>query len=305
MKNNKLILEILISLLIGITLWFIAVLSNTYEVKKKIEIVYTGIPDTLTFTEPPPTHIPTLIKADGKSLFMINFLKPKLIYEFSKKIKKGKNVIKIKNAKKMFPEILKIEKIEFLKKEFLVKIDRKIEKKLPVSVRIKGKPRTGFVANPKTPSIKIKVEGPEILLKNIDTIKTDFISVEGREKSFETYARLLSPSKVVKIDPESIKVNIVIEKIEEKEFKNIPISVLKPPSLEVKIFPEEVYLRISGPASKIKMIKKEDIKTIINCMFLNEGEYLLKPDVYLPDDISLTKIQPEFIRVNLNKRKSK
>ncbi len=295
------IIEIILSITIGVILWFFSVTGQIYKVERDIEIVYEGIPDSLTFLEPPLKKIKAEIEADGRALLFMKFFKPKLIFKFNKP-KKGKNKIEIKNAFLEVSDFIKIKSIDFKQKFINIKLDIKGEKEVPVSARIKGNPRAGFTVKSKKTETVVKLIGPKTILKNIDSIRTEFVSVEKREKSFEAKAELLKPSEVVKISPETASVYIEIEKISEKEFTNVPYIILKPKNYKVEAEPEKLYVRIKGPESILEKIKKEDIDVIINTLNLTEGEFFIKPKIRLPDKVLISKVEPEAIRVTLKKK---
>ncbi len=299
--NRRNIIEISVSVIIGIVLWFFSITGKVYRVERDIDIVYLGIPDSLTFLEPPLKKIKAEIEADGRALIFMNFFKPRLLLKFDKP-KKGRNKIEVKNLYLEMPGFIKIRQINFKQKFLNIKLDIKAEKKVPVSARITGNPRTGYTVKSKRSQTYVKLIGPRSILRNIDSIRTENVSVEKREKSFTAKAELLSPSEVVTLYPETASVYIEIEKISEKEFVNVPYVVLKPKNYEIETEPEKLFVRVKGPESVLKNLKKEDIDVIVNALNLTEGEFFIKPRVRLPDKVMLAKIEPEVVRVKLFKR---
>ncbi len=300
-RDRRNIIEISVSIIIGIFLWFFSITGNVYRVERDIDIVYLGIPDSLTFLEPPFKRIKAEIEADGKTLLFINFFKPRLLLKFDKP-KKGENKLEVKNPYLEIQRFLKIREINFKQKFVNVKLDIKREKEAPVSIRIKGNPRAGYTVKSKKSEVYVKLIGPESILKNIDSIITEDISVEKREKSFTQKTKLLSPSEIVSLHPETALVYVEIEKILERDFFNVSYTILKPRNYEIETEPEKLFVRVSGPESILKNLKKEDIDVILNVLNLTEGEFFIKPRVRLPEMVILSKIEPEMIRVKLFKK---
>jgi len=300
-KRN--IIEISVSVIIGIILWFFAITGKVYRVERYIDIVYMGIPDSLSFLEPPVKKIKAEIEADGRAIIFMNFFKPKLLLKFENP-KRGKNKIEVENLYLEIPGFIRVNQINFKQKILSINLDVKAEKEVPVSPRITGTPRAGYTVKLKSSQTYVKLIGPSSILKNIDSIRTENVSVEKREKSFATKVGLLKPSEVVALQPETALVYIEIEKISEKEFLNVPYIVLKPKDYEIETEPERLFVRIKGPESLLENLKKEDIDVIVNALNLTEGEFFIKPRVRLPDRLLLSKIEPEVVRVKLFKKKS-
>ncbi|MEO0254466.1 MAG: CdaR family protein [candidate division WOR-3 bacterium] len=296
------IIEILISFVFGILIWFFSVTSKTYKVERDFEITYEGIPDSLTFLEPPPKKIKVEVVADGRSLIFINFFRPKFLINLENP-KRGKNIYKTSDIKFVIPHFVKINDIKF-KQDFLnLRFDKKSEKEVPVSAMITGNPRSGFTIKLKKAEGYVKITGPLSILKSIDSIKTNYVSVEKREKSFREKVGLLKPSEVIDISPDSIDVYVEIERLEEKDFTNIPYIVLAPKEYMIETEPSKLFLRLKGPESVLRNLNREDISVIVNALNFSEGEFFLKPKVRLPDNVSVVKLEPENVRVKLFKKK--
>lgn len=296
------IIEILISFISGFLIWFFSITSRTYKVERSFEIIYEGIPDSLTFLEPPPQKIKVEVVADGKSLIFINFFKPKFLINFENP-KRGKNIYKTSDINFIIPHFVKINEIKF-KQEFLnLKFDKKSEKEVPVSTIITGNPRSGFIVKSKKAEGYVRIIGPLSILKNIDSIKTNNLSVEKRERSFKEKVSLLKPSEVINISPDSINVYVEIEKVEERDFTSVPYIVLAPKEYGIETEPPILFLRLKGPESILKDLKVENISIIVNALNFSEGEFFLKPKVRLPENVSVVKIKPENVRVKLFKKR--
>ncbi|MEO0299688.1 MAG: CdaR family protein [candidate division WOR-3 bacterium] len=296
------ILEILISLVFGIFIWFFSVTSKTYKVERDFEVIYEGIPDSLTFLEPPPKKIKVEVVADGRSLIFTNFFRPKFLINLENP-KRGKNIYKTSDIKFVIPHFVKINEIKF-KQDFLnLRFDKKSEKEVPVSAMITGNPRSGFTIKLKKAKGYVRITGPLSILKNIDSIKTNYVSVEKREKSFREKVSLLKPSEVINISPDSIDVYVEIERLEERDFTNIPYIVLAPKEYMIETEPSKLFLRLKGPESVLRNLNREDISVIVNALNFSEGEFFLKPKLRLPDNVSVIKLEPENVRVKLFKKK--
>ncbi|MEN3046894.1 MAG: CdaR family protein [Candidatus Hydrothermales bacterium] len=296
------IVEILIAIPVGVLIWFFTVTEKNYTVKRDINIEYVGLPDSLTFLEPPPKKITATIKANGRNLLILKIFKPKIFLRFENPIK-GKNTYEIQSLILDVPNFVKIDELKFEQNFISVKLDKKVEKKVPVSVRIKGTPRAGYTVKSKKFEGDVKLIGPLTLLLGIDSIRTNFVSVEKREKSFVEKVKVISPSQVVKVYPESVKVTIEIEKLEERDFFNVPYIVLTPKNYKAITKPEKLFVRIRGPESFVKNLELSNINVIVNALNFPEGEFFLTPKVRVPENLEVTKIEPENVIVKIIKSK--
>ncbi len=296
------IIEILISFISGILIWFFSITSKIYKAERSFEIIYEGIPDSLAFLEPPPKKMKVEVVGDGRSLIFINFFKPKFLINFENP-KRGKNIYKTSDIKFIIPNFVKINEIKFWQDFISLKFDKKSEKEVPVSAVITGNPRSGYIVKSKRAEGYVRIEGPLSIIKNLDSIKTNFVSVEKREQSFKEKINLLKPSEVINVYPDSINVYIEIEKLEERDYTNVSYIVLAPKKYTVETEPPKLFLRLKGPESVLKNLKREDVNIIVNALNFSEGEFFLKPKVRLPENVSVVKIEPENVRVKLFKKK--
>ncbi|MEN3045172.1 MAG: CdaR family protein [Candidatus Hydrothermales bacterium] len=296
------IAEILISILVGFLIWFFTITEKTYTVQREITLDYIGLPDSLTFLEPPPKKLNATIKANGRNLIILKIFEPKLYLKFDNP-SKGKNKYEIQKIQLHIPSFVKIDELKFEQNFINVKLDKKIEKKVPVSVRTKGIPRTGYTVKSKKSEEYVKAIGPLTLLLGIDSIRTSLVSVEKREKSFIDKAKVISPSEIVKLYPDTVKVIIEIEKIEERDFFNVPYVVLISRKYKATVEPEKLFVRIKGPESIVKNLELSNINVIVNALNFTEGEFFLTPKVRVPENLDVVKIEPEHVKVKIVKLK--
>jgi YbbR domain-containing protein len=86
--------------------------------------------------------------------------------------------------------------------------------------------------------------------------------------------------------------------MENREFQSVPIIVI-PPGMRVMLDPPRVNVLLHGPRSKLARIKPEDITATINFHDLPEGKKRVTPKLSLPEGISLVKVIPEEVEINI------
>ncbi len=130
----------------------------------------------------------------------------------------------------------------------------KATKQITVIPQVKGKPAPGFivkgfVVKPE----EIDVSGAEGDLLYLSEILTEEIDVQNRRQSFSTSVIPLRLSKNIEFPKKtSIDVEVKIERdLIEKDFKNIPIQVVKI-SHEYVITPKTVDIKLSGPRNLVE-----------------------------------------------------
>lgn len=84
----------------------------------------------------------------------------------------------------------------------------------------------------------------------------------------------------------------------------VPVKVLGPPfsPFQIKVKPEKVKLVLTGSRGALKRLTVSGISLFVTVEDLKKGEYELRPRVYLPEGIKVSRRQPETVRVILDDR---
>lgn len=99
--------------------------------------------------------------------------------------------------------------------------------------------------------------------------------------------------------------NEIMGEIIQREFSNIPISMLKNPLsiFETTISHNEVSIVIEGERDTIEKIDKKEIIAYIDVRGLSKGSYQLPPAWKVPLGIKILTSAPEFITVTIEDKR--
>ncbi|MBN2208706.1 MAG: hypothetical protein JW759_05385 [Candidatus Coatesbacteria bacterium] len=178
-------------------------------------------------------------------------------------------------------------------------IGKKTTVSVPVNLEIKGKPAPDFeivgeTSEPKT----VQLQGPESVLADVTSVKTEAVNVEGVTEPFAGRAYLIPIHPLVSfVDSKSVLVRIDIqERMRTRKFLSVPIQQI-PPERAVAIVPPRIKVDISGPVSVVTAIASEELIGVVDVMDLGKGKYLRTPRFRLPAGTSVKSRDPDQVTI--------
>jgi hypothetical protein len=109
------------------------------------------------------------------------------------------------------PEDLEVVSVEpnYLRLE----LDREVKRLLPVVPALSGEPAAGAVAaQARVSPPSILVSGPESLLRQVDSLSTSPISLDGHALDFEESVLVISPDPLISfLQPSVVSVSVAME----------------------------------------------------------------------------------------------
>lgn len=188
--------------------------------------------------------------------------------------------------------------LQFSDVNVLTKIKILENKTIPVELNVVGEPAAGYelVSVDCVPE-DIAITGSKKKLKDLDKLVVP-IDVNGMKPSSRDVEQTLDVNKMLPLEvnpaegSENLSVKIVIEKIEEETidltgrditFKNVPSK------LEGSIDREgqSYSVTISGIASKMRKVSKDDLKPYLDCTDMDAGPHALSVKVDLPEGVRI------------------
>lgn len=131
-----------------------------------------------------------------------------------------------------------------------------------------GAPVKGYrVAGIKAIPSEILVKGPKHILDKYDKAPVARVDVTGRNSSFSQLGRIETTLENEKISTEdSFIVEVTINEEVIEQVLQIPINVLLPPNFpyRLELKPNEIGVKVKGPASGIKALKERHINLFVN-----------------------------------------
>lgn len=173
-------------------------------------------------------------------------------------------------------------------------------KTVPVKTSTSGSPGDGFAINRIVVEPEImSILGEQSLLNDIEAISTDPVDIEGATQDVVERVNLRIP-KGVKIEGEYNQVTVVvgIEKKLDRSFSGLLVTGKNlSPGLTVEFSLPRSDVIVRGGSSLIERILIGDMEVFVDLANLPPGEHLVKPQVNLPQGVTLVEIKPREMTV--------
>lgn len=209
----------------------------------------------------------------------------------------------LKESDFSFPQQVKITKIDPDKVD--IELDRLDSQYVPVEVVTEGRVASNYELDQINliPS-RIKVTGPEKILKKTTLLKTDKVNIENMNTNFIQEVQIVPPFPGFKAN-QSVKAFITINKSkEEKVFDNIPVRIMQSSGASTKctIKPSEVSLKISASTVDFQGASKDDFTAYVDINGLGNGSYELPVIIVKKDLFKLIEVNPKSVEVTVGDR---
>jgi YbbR domain-containing protein len=205
------------SVVLAVSLWIYVAGEETVEVELKIPLDLE-VSHGMVVSEQKFDSINVYIKSRKELISKLS--EKNLVSNIDLTSYKDPKGVVINIDKKNLPFGSDVDVIQIRPEKLEIKIDRLMQKVMPIRVITDGEPAAGFrtdgfIIDP----ISSLVKGPESYIKDLIYIDTEPIDVTGRQKSFKRYVSLVSiPMGGNKVPPQSIE---VVVRIVPSENKNI------------------------------------------------------------------------------------
>ena len=138
-------------------------------------------------------------------------------------------------------------------------------------------------------------------------VQTEPIDITGLTETFQDQVSLILPEGITLDSVTEITVTVQIEPFSSTKIYNQPIELLGVgDELEVTINPDSVRIVLFGPSPVLDALAEQDVRVSLDLFGLKPGEYLLEPDVDIPDrGLETRSIQPLVIEVVISEPISK
>lgn len=193
-----------------------------------------------------------------------------------------------------------------------VSLDIAFLKSVPVKEVHELKAAEGYkIIEVKLSTSEVILRGNEELLNNISEVSTENIVLEELTESQSIDVKLELPEGVLVQGETLIKLDVTVEKLEEKTYKinreNILFNNLDESfKLDKSSIPESLNVTVTGLKSMLDTIDKNVIKVEVDLSELSANEYTIEPVVTLPfmieKDVEDVRLEPKSIKIKLSKQ---
>ncbi len=207
---RNIVLKIL-ALVFAIAMWFFVVGEKGSEIGFLIPLELKGMPADLIVLNEIKSHIDIRITGPKTLLAGLSPTQMGITLDLSKS-KAGNNVFPLFPKDVKAPRGLKVTRVN--PTNIKVILEPLITKKVPIKVRLTGKPQKGFkLGEVSINPPEVQVTGAGKGIKSLKTISTQPIDINGTNNEIEEVILLdLSKLNLIKIDSETVTVKINILK---------------------------------------------------------------------------------------------
>jgi len=291
-----------VCLVIGVMIYSYKHRYQTITRDISIKLDWNQKPADLTLMSEVIDHITVQLK--GYKYIVEPLLQKKLVYsvDFSD-IQTGTINLPVDPHKCQFPE--GIETLSIRPETLTFRIERIVEREIPVRLSVSGTPATSCVLSEiyLKPGI-IFFTGPEKVIKDkkISEFFTRELNLDGANKSFSKELPLIMDESLIPyMSKRIVRVDVTLnEKIETQVYKNIRVTG-KNTHYRYKIRPATVDLTFEGRIKALQELKPKSINVYVDLQGLKPGVYARRVKIEVPGNVSLTGVRPEIFTITLYK----
>ena len=197
----------------------------------------------------------------------------------------------------------KISIIKITPANLTVNLEHVMEKKVPVTILVSGKPAPGFlVADAVAKPSFVTLRGPENILGPIQNTNTKPIDVSGLSEPFKKEIALDLAEGLAIASPLGIVLAEILieEQIVTKIFRDIPVEGQDTPYLYT-ITPPSIDIEVKGPVNILeKLYSDNGIKVYVDLKALEPGVYEKYAAMTLPVKTALVGVNPNIFIVKIS-----
>lgn len=303
-KNSK---PLLVSIIFSVVLWFMVTTDKEYNYQITVPLNIVRLAKGKTLLERVPNKARLELRAGGRALIGLWFYDVAFNLDLPQV-----NTSRVLNLKENLhfldlPPKLGITVVEIIEPKRLdLKVDALIAEKKPIKLTGHVDPEPGYVLlTSKLSSDSVMVSGPRMLVKSIEAIATEAVSMTNKTLSFSVKTDLVSPNPgLVNLNLDKVQVDFEIQRLAERVVYGVPVKVINVPrGLKVITNPAVLALHVKGGEKVVAELNSEQIDAEID---FNKS---YKPDkkyypvrISTPQNISWIESIPKEFQLQIKRR---
>lgn len=177
-------------------------------------------------------------------------------------------------------------------------------KTVSIVPQVTGSPADGYVVQ-QTISVPatVIVDGPPDVLESLLFFNTEPVDISGATESLSQTVEIADlPPDVTLIEPTDneveVRVSIGTSGGTANVIPDMPVEVVNAPEgMRVTTDPETIDIGVSAPSDALASLTPEDINVTVDVSGLTPGVHTVTPDINLPENINVTRLEPERVIV--------
>ena len=304
MKKN--IHIIIISLLFSIILWGSISLSKDYYITVHFPVKIVNFHEGYTSGSTLPSKISAKIKGTGWKLLSLN-LGSESEYIVSAGGDTGRKYINLYNSLSENQWLASdMEVIDLSPDTLSIRIEKMGRKKVKIDpeITLDFKDGYGLAEDIQINPESTYVSGPVSYLKNLTSIPTEQKVLKGLDSKIVDHVSL-KDIRGMSYAQNLVSIYLDVQKIVDKNFDNIPVSVLDlPTDREVVLLPNRVSIGVHGGVNILGKLNEDQLKAYVyykDVVLDTVGSVV--PKIETPDNTSIMYVKPERLRYIIKKYK--
>lgn len=185
-------------------------------------------------------------------------------------------------------------------------IDRQIQKNVMVIPTLVGEPAPGYeIVSTNVIPTAVMIEGPARILKDINSVSTEPLNIDGFKKSLEGKKKVVTNNKnIIAVNNAPVQIRIGINaKPVTRTFASFPVSAMGDAGDEydIEISPAEVSVTVEAHAPLIDALDPSQLTVYVDTRDVQSGQFTLPIKVIPPTGCSIVDVSPENVTVTVNR----
>jgi YbbR domain-containing protein len=190
-------------------------------------------------------------------------------------------------------------------REIRIRVERVIEKDVPVKPRFDGEPPPGYeVIGWQITPPTVRIGGAESRVHDINEVSTETVRLTGHTEPFYEFVAIdIGSANVNVTDQSQRKVLLAVtisEQRKERTLSNLPVTLINAPG-GAQAKPATVTVTLYGPRSLIDALTPADVNVVVDYHSKPAGPQRFTPEVSLSvnyaDKVMVRAVEPPTIRV--------
>lgn len=301
---NKKLISIILVFIFSVILWISVTLSNSYFTMIKAPIKVVNIPSGYAAYSPEIKEVQLKLKGEGWKLAFLT-MSGNVEYTVSAEYDSGNKVFDLTESLGENQWLSSgIQVFNIFPERIPLKIERMFKKKVIVSADINLSFADEFgltfpvTKNPDS----VTIYGPKTIVKSINTVKTESLSLINLNKNITRRVRL-KEIYGVNFDRDYISLYLNVEKIVDKEFDKIDIKIKNvPEGYSISLFPNNLKVVLRGGINTLGRMKTSDLNSYVDFNeIINDTTGTIEPIINIPEYTTIIKKEPNYLKYIIKK----
>ncbi|MEA1981281.1 MAG: CdaR family protein [candidate division Zixibacteria bacterium] len=266
------------ALILGFLLWLHVATEKTYNHEINLPISDIVLKDNLSLASEIPDSITVVVNATGKQLLRKKWRSRGLRINASQfqagrhnlTLSIGNTFLTISEDEITLGKIISPTSLQ-------IYIDQKLDKKIKVIADLTTFPDPDYAVDKITAPMpnEITITGPRILIRKIDSIKTEHRLLTGLRNDITLNLPLVPPKgNHIFIEPDSVTIDISVVPVKTKLFESIPVVIYNSPSDKTfNVEPSSIKLELTGSPGEIDRISSDIITASIDYLQIDSNHF--------------------------------